>query len=293
MGDSLTMIKSMTGYGMGKNAFFCVEIRSHNHRFCEILLRLPFQSGALEHRMREYIKSRISRGRIQVDITYGEEGFNNLEIDENLAKRLIASIRKVGESLGLKDDLSLGHLVSYFKEIIRPKERDDPEVLWYHIKEAFDIATDNLLLMRRREGDRLYKEILMRIKAISHLLEGIKERAGEVVLEYKERLKKRIIELSRSENGFDEYRLSMEVAFFAERSDITEELVRMDSHLEQMEEILGVDGPVGKRLDFLTQELSREIGTITSKTTNVKIAHAAVNIKDELEKIREQIQNVE
>lgn len=287
------MTKSMTGYGLGKNEFFRVQIRSHNHRFCEAILRLPFQFAALEDKTREHIKGRVSRGRLQVDITYEDEKLSDFEIDQILAKRFISSLRQVGESLGLRDDLSLGHLIFAAKDIIRPKEKDyDLEVFWGHIKEALDMAIDSLLVMRTEEGKRLYEDILLRIKTIGHLLEGIKERTGEVVLEYKERLTKRISELSGVKD-FDEHRLNLELALFAEKSDITEELVRLTSHLELMEETLGMDGPIGKRLDFLTQELTREINTVASKTTNTKIVQDAVNIKDELEKIREQVQNVE
>lgn len=286
------MVKSMTGYGLGENELFRVEMRSHNHRFCETLLHLPPQFAPLEHKVRDHIKGRISRGRIQAVINHEAEETCGFEIDEDAAKNFVSSLRKAGESLGLQDDLSLGHLIFAPKDITLLRKKDyDLENLWGHLKEALDRAIDNLLVMRREEGKRLCEDILGRVKAIRSLLEGIKGRANEVVAEYKERLSKRVSELL--EGKVDENRLNVEMAVFAEKSDITEELVRLTSHLEQVQETLEMDSPIGKRLDFLNQEVNREINTVASKTTSVKIIQDVVEIKSELEKIREQVQNVE
>ena len=287
------MVMSMTGYGEGRNESFRVEMRSHNHRFCEILLRLAPELTPLEHRIKEHIKSKISRGRIQAFIAYDLLEKGNLEIDLGAAERLILRLREVGDSLKLRDDLSLGHLILATRDILVPKEKGyDLEDLWGHLKEALDRAMSNLLIMRAQEGKGLHGDILGRVKTIRHLLEGIKGRVDEVVVEYKERLLKRVTELTEGKR-FDQDRLNMEVAIFADKSDITEEVVRLTSHLEQVEQTLGMDGPMGKRLDFLAQELNREMNTIASKTSNVRIIQDAVEMKSELEKIREQLQNIE
>lgn len=286
------MVRSMTGYGLGKNGLFRVELRSYNHRFFDTLLRQPPEFAPLEHRIKEYIKARIPRGRIQAVITYEAEEAGGFKIDEEIAKNYVASLRKVGASLGLQDDLSLSHLIFALREITLFGKRDyDLEELWIYLKEALDEAINNLLEMRREEGKRLYEDILGRIKTIRSLVEGIKSRANEVVVEYKERLSERLTRLL--EGSIDEDRFNVEVVIFAQKSDITEELIRLTSHLEQCEETLKMDGPIGKRLDFLNQEVNREVNAIASKTTSVRIIQDVIEIKSELEKLREQVQNIE
>jgi len=288
------MVMSMTGYGLSKNDLFQVEMRSHNHRFCEILLRLPPQLIPLEHKIREHIKNRIARGRIQVVVECEPEEHGTLTIDQETARRFITVLRDAGNSLNLQDDLSLSHLVPVVRGLTTsPKEeRYTPEEFWEPFKEALDKAIDNLLVMRAEEGQELYKEILKRLRNIRQLLEEVKERIDEVVAEYKKKLSKRISELLANEK-IEGDRLNMEVAIFAEKSDITEEVVRLTSHLEQAEQTLNTEGSIGKRLDFLSQELNRELNTIASKTTSIKIIQNVIAMKDELEKIREQVQNVE
>lgn len=285
------MVMSMTGYGEGRGDLFKVEIRSYNHRFLELILRLPPQFNFLETRVRDHLKKRISRGKIQTNITYLPNEGDGFEIDYGVAKGFISTLRDVGRELGLRDDLSLSHLIS--SPLIRLKEKGyELESIWPHLEGPLDEAVDNLLEMRETEGKKLGDDLLRCIERIKEALDEIDKMKDGVVAHYRDRLSKRISEIV-GEGVVDHGRLEEEVALFAERSDINEEIVRLRSHLEGFLETLTLRTPIGKRLDFLSQELNREINTISSKTPDLGIIKGCLLIKNELERIREQIQNIE
>jgi uncharacterized protein (TIGR00255 family) len=291
------MIKSMTGYGrgewQGEGRKIEVEIKSVNHRYCDILLRLPRRLSSLETLVRSLIRQRISRGRIevftQVDDSLAEQ---RLELDLNLAKDYHLALKTLQENLGIPGEVRLETLVA-FKEIFSRKEAEtNLEKEWTAVRPALEAALDALEAMRLDEGLKLKEDFWGRLETIAKMLQEIEGKAPLALRACYDRLAQRVRELNEGA-GIDEARLAQEVAFLAERSDITEELVRIRSHLHQFREMLNSFEPAGRKLEFLLQEINREANTIASKANDAGIAQLSVGIKSELEKMREQVQNVE
>lgn len=294
------MIRSMTGFGRGRaqadGREFLVEIKTVNHRYCDIYIKLPRQISFLEDKVREVIGKSISRGKVDVFINYEDfsEDSKNILIDEGLAKTYIKSVEYLRDKYGLKDDISVS-LIAKFPDILKvEKPEEDEEKIWNLLYEALSHALDSLISMRETEGEGLKNDLLERTDAIEKVVQEISIRAPEVVKEYKCKLENRIKEILEQQ-VIDENRLAMEVAIFADRCNIDEELVRLESHINQLRQTLNSDSdtPVGRKLDFLIQEMNREINTIGSKANDLSITQSVVEIKSELEKIREQIQNIE
>lgn len=292
------MITSMTGYGRGKCSCegkdFVVEIKTVNHRYSDVYIKMPRQISFLEDKVREEVSKAVSRGKADVYISfddYGEDAKNVL-IDEGLVKTYINAVELLKTKYNLKDDISVS-LIAKFPDVLKvEKAQQDENKIWELLKEALNGAIDSLISMRRIEGEGLKRSLLERGAYIETVLKEISMRAPEVVKEYKSKLESRIKELL-DQQVVDENRLSMEVAIFADRCSIDEEIVRLGSHLAQFRQILDMDGPVGRKLDFLLQEMNREINTIGSKANDLTITRFVVDVKSELEKIREQIQNIE
>jgi len=289
----------MTAYGRGEVSTdterVLVEIRGVNHRFMDIQCRLPRVYSSWNERIRKIIQSSgIRRGRIEV-IVQLEESPEKIErplLNEALARNYYLALKELCFKIGLDDSPRLSDLIS-IKDIFEvPEEEDRTEKLWEIVEEALNEALDTFMDMRKVEGENLAKDIRERLTKISSLIEQVKEYAPSVVEHYREKLRKRILELV-PEDKFDESRFLQEVTIFADRSDITEELVRAESHVSQFMEILEQGGTIGKKMEFLLQELSREINTIGSKANSVDIAGLVVEMKNEVEKIREQVQNIE
>jgi len=290
----------MTGYGRGKSQAegreFLVEIKTVNHRYCDIYIKVPRQISFLEDKVREVIGKSISRGKVDVFITYDDfsEDSKNILIDEGLAKTYIKSVEYLRDKFGLKDDISVS-LIAKFPDILKvEKSEQDEDKIWSLLYEALSHALDALINMRQIEGEGLKNDLLERADAIEKVVQEISIRAPEVVKEYKCKLENRLKEILEQQ-VIDENRLAMEVAVFADRCNIDEELVRLGSHINQLRQTLNSDSdlPVGRKLDFLIQEMNREINTIGSKANDLIITQNVVEIKSELEKIREQIQNIE
>ncbi len=292
------MIRSMTGYGEASRGTpfgkIRVQIRSLNHRFLDLVLRLPPGFMALEPRFREVIKGCIRRGRVDLYLKIERnEGASPLRarVDWGLARSYLEGMRELKERFDLKGEVDLPLLLS-FREVLSPEEEElGEEELWREILPVLEEALRRLDESRRREGEALREDFLERLKAIGGHLQRIEERAPLVVEEYRRRLSSKAKELLDGE--LDEGRLAQEVALFASRADITEEVVRIRSHLEQFRERLGEGGPVGKALDFLIQEMVREANTIASKSSDLPITRHVLAIKEEVEKLREQVQNIE
>jgi uncharacterized protein (TIGR00255 family) len=291
------MIKSMTGYGrgewQGEGRKIEVEIKSVNHRYCDILLRLPRRFSSLETQVRNLIRQRISRGRIevftQVDDSLAEQ---RLELDLNLAQDYHLALKTLQENLGIPGEVRLETLVA-FKEIFSRKETEtDLEKEWTAVRAALEAALGALEAMRLDEGLKLKEDFGGRLETIAKMLQEIEGKAPLALRACYDRLAQRARELNEGV-GIDQARLAQEVAFLAERSDITEELVRIRSHLHQFREMLNSSEPAGRKLEFLLQEINREANTIASKANDAGIAQLSVGIKSELEKMREQVQNVE
>ncbi len=292
------MIRSMTGYGhyeyQNEEIRMNIEIKTVNHRYCDVYIRLPRQLSCFEDKIRSLITSRVSRGKIDVFINWENigEGKKEVILDEGLARAYYQAMSKIAQNLGLREDISSSSLAR-FPEILRvEKKEEDSEEIWKVLEQAVNEAVNNLLSMREAEGEKLKKSLLDICGFIEGYRQKILERAPHVVTEYREKLSARIRELLEN-NNIDEMRIAMEVAMFADKASINEELVRLKSHLEQFGQIINLDGPIGKKLDFLLQEMNREVNTIGSKANDLEITRNVVELKSEIEKIREQIQNIE
>lgn len=293
------MVRSMTGFGRGtyceNGKEFTVEIKSVNHRYIDFYIKLPRQIAYLEERVRETVSKSIFRGKVDIFISFEDrsDDARNVTLDESLAGAYIHAIDRLKERYSLKDDLSVS-LVSRFPDVLRiEKAEDDEEQLWYILSKALDISVSSLLQMREKEGNELRLSLLQKADYMEEIISQITNRSPEVVIEYKQKLENRIKELLNQQT-LDENRIAMEVAIFADRCGIDEELVRLGSHLIQLRDILSIKKqPVGRKLDFLVQEINREINTIGSKSNDIIITKNVLELKSETEKIREQIQNIE
>jgi uncharacterized protein (TIGR00255 family) len=293
------MIRSMTGFGRGESQGdgkqFLIEIKTVNHRYSDIFIKMPRQISYLEDKIREIVNKTLSRGKIDVYVSFEDhsEDAKSVLLDEALAKTYIKAIELLRDKYSLKDDITVS-LIARFPDVLKvEKTEEDADKIWGIMKIAVDNALNSLVSMRGNEGQELKKSLLERASYIENVIKDISLRSPEVVKEYKLRLENRIKELLSQQN-IDESRLSMEVAIFADRCSIDEELVRLGSHIAQMRETLDIpDQPVGRKLDFLVQEMNREINTIGSKANDLVIGRNVVELKSELEKIREQIQNIE
>ncbi len=292
------MIRSMTGYGRGEaqkdGKSFTVEIKTVNHRYSDISIRISKQISFLEEKVRDKVSKSLYRGKADILITYENfsQGKKSAIIDEDLAKAYIGALELLRDKFGIKDDITVS-LITKFPDIIRLKNaEEDEEELWRLLEIALDAAIESLISMREKEGKKLRYDLLLKGAFITEKLQEIKKRAPEVVKEYKIRLENRIKELVE-QRSVDEKRISMEVALFADRCSIDEEIVRLESHVDQMKDTLILQEPVGRKLDFLIQEMIREVNTIGSKANDLVIIKEVLEIKSEIEKLREQIQNIE
>jgi uncharacterized protein (TIGR00255 family) len=292
------MIKSMTGYGrveticQGKS--IVVEAKSVNHRFLEVYLRTPSALSPLEMEYKKKITERFKRGRIEVFIRFEGEAadVSRVNLNMEIARDYFDVLSRLKQEFNIQAPISLKTLTS-FRDIFSPPPETQlsPDFL-NQIEKTFLESLATLSNMRQEEGLAMFQDMQMRLKAITGILENIKLRAPQVVLEYQKRLSERIKELT---DGFmlDDARLAQEVAIMADRTDITEEIVRMHSHIGQFELLLQSDGTEGKKIDFLLQEMNREVNTIGSKVSDVEITRQVIEIKSELSKLREQAQNIE
>lgn len=292
------MVKSMTGYGRGESEHegrsFTVEIRSVNHRFCEVVIRLPKYYVALEDRVRKLIQEKVSRGRLDVFVTVDDRGAGNktVQVDKELAMAYYNALEDLRKTIGLEEKPGVVDIARLPDVIVLEEVQEDLEELWVLLSRAVDQAAGRLVEMRAAEGQRLKEDLLRRVAKLAEYTEAIARRAPLVVQEYRDKLQNRLKELV-AEVEVDENRLAAELAFFADRSNITEELVRLRSHFQEMLSTLESDEAVGRKLDFLVQEMNREFNTIGSKSNDLDISSTVVAAKSEVEKIREQVQNIE
>lgn len=292
------MTRSMTGFGRGQSQkdgkAFLVEIKTVNHRYSDIFVKMPRHLSFMEDKIRDLAGKSLSRGKIDLFISYEDtsEASKKVVFDEGLAKAYLEAAKSMRDRFKVKDDISVS-LLTKFPDILKvEKSEEDEELLWILLKEALDNALESLVKMRETEGERLKGDLLEKCSFIENSLKEIVKRAPDVVKEYKIKLENRIKELLEQQT-IDENRLATEVAFFADRCSIDEEIVRLGCHITQMREILKNNQPVGRKLDFLIQEMNREINTIGSKANDLQITRIVVDVKSEIEKLREQIQNVE
>jgi uncharacterized protein (TIGR00255 family) len=292
------MIRSMTGYGRGEvqvpGGACVVEVRSLNHRYCEIAVKTPRSFAAVENRIRDLIRSRFSRGRFDVHLSvdFSPSASRRLVVDRALARQLYVALTDLGRELGLSGQVSLATLLE-LREVVRVEENEhQSENMWPAIQEALEMALTNLERMRLSEGEALGRDLLQRVQRIEDWQTQIKNRLPALLVEYRQKLEGRINRLF-GDLEIDPARLAQEVVFYAERSDVTEEMTRLHTHLNEFRRLLHATEPVGRKLDFLLQEMNREINTTSSKVADSEVAALVVDIKSELERIREQAQNIE
>lgn len=292
------MLKSMTGYGRGEGTVngrhIVFEVKSVNHKYFECNARITRGCLFLEEKLKAYLQGRVSRGKFDVFLQVENvEGTGTVvEVNHALAGAYCKALGELKDRWALPGEVDVGMLSRYSDIFSVRKAPEDEEALWLAVQQVAGPAVESLLQMRELEGRRLERDIREKAGGILALVSQIEEKAPETVRLYQERLRARIQELL-GESSFDEQRVLTEVAIFADKVAIDEETVRLRSHFAQLEGLLAAQGPTGRKIDFLVQEMNREVNTIGSKSVNPEIAHLVVDIKSEIEKIREQVQNVE
>lgn len=294
------MLKSMTGFGRGEffddQHRFIVEIKAVNHRYNEIVIRMPKNLGSLEDKIRRSVSSTLVRGRIDIFITLDEYGEKKraVRVDKELAMAYHESLRDLAQLLSSTVNDTVRQ-IAHYPDVIKVEEvTEDVILLWPKLSTAIDMAVSHLMSMRLAEGLSIKQDLVARVAGISSHLITVEERAPVVLIEYRQKILGRMRELLATVGAEpDEGRLLQETAIFADRTSITEELVRLRSHLIQIDSTLNSGDAVGRKLDFIIQEINRETNTIASKANDFTIANLMIEIKSEIEKIREQIQNIE
>lgn len=296
------MLKSMTGFGRGEftdtSHTFIVEIKAVNHRYNDVVIRMPRVLNSLEDKIRRNILGKLSRGRMDVFITMDDytADKSNVQVDKQLALSYGRAFEELSRLL-MFDPSERERFAYVLKspDVVTQKDmRADADCLWDKLDAAINIAIENVIQMRKTEGNNIYADLVSRINLLREQLAKIEQRAPQIPLEAQKRINERINELLKEHSSVvDPERLAQEIAIFADKTNITEEIVRLKSHFEQFIKTIQSRQAVGRKLDFLVQELNREVNTIASKANDFTITTVAVDMKSEIEKIREQIQNVE
>lgn len=291
-------MKSMTGYGRARKSIdgkeISVEVRAVNHRYLDVNLKCPRAYSFLEEPLKKAAGTRIARGKVDIFVQILGTSADDVKVSVNtaLAQHYMDALRTLSEATGLPNDVSLLSLARMPEVLIEEQAEPDTEKLTAGVLEIFHEAVNEFDTMRTVEGEKMAADVRMRGQTIVSLLEKVEERAPQRTIEYREKLEKRMQELL-ADTTIDPQRILTEVAVFADRTAIDEETVRLRSHLSQMEEMLKDEKPIGRKLDFLVQEMNRESNTIGSKANDVTLSKIVVELKSEIEKIREQIQNIE
>lgn len=293
------MIKSMTGFGRSQvdesgYAISC-ELKGVNHRYFDPHIRISRRYGSLEEKIKEEIKKTVSRGRIEISINIEKSGEKprNIKVDKGLAMAYYNSLKDLAENLDIPAEFKLIDIFRLPEVYSLEDIEEDLEIAWQILQNSLALALDSLLEMRINEGQNLLEDILARNTFILAEVDKLEQRSPQVAKEYQEKIRRRITELIGQEM-VDEARILQEAAVFADRASITEEIVRLKSHVKQFNEVLrNGDDAVGRKCDFLVQEMFREINTVASKANDIEMSQVVVGVKAELEKIREQLQNIE
>lgn len=292
------MIKSMTGFGREQGIIdgyeILVEIRSVNHRYFEFSSRIPRSFGYLDEKLKSLLSERISRGKVEVSVTiFKTEGAEaEIEVNLDIAGGYVDALRKANESLKLTDDLALSSIMRLPDVFMIQKVQDDEEIIWNAVKQICDSAVDKFIEMRKVEGAKMFDDISSRLDFIEEKTCEIEKISPQITSNYENRLYSKIKD-TLGDKDIDEQRILTEVAIFADKTAVDEETVRLHSHISQFRELINSNEPVGRKLDFLVQELNREVNTIGSKAQDLSVTKTVVDLKAEIEKIREQIQNIE
>ena len=292
------MIKSMTGFGRAQKEIdgyvITVELKSVNHRYFEFSSRVPRQYGFLDEKLKSYINSKVSRGKIECYVTIDalDTDTADVVVNHTLANAYVKALKEISTEYNLKEDFGASSISRFPEVLVVRKSEDDEELLWSYVKAVCDEAIDRFIAMRTTEGAKMKDDIYSRGQFILDCVGYIEERSPQTVKEYNDKLVQRVHDLL-GDVSLDESRILQEVAIYADKVAVAEETVRLRSHIDQLNAFISSDEPVGRKMDFLVQEINRETNTIGSKANDVDIARKVVDIKAEVEKIREQIQNIE
>ena len=287
----------MTGYGVGRvkreDGECLIEIKSLNNKYCDINIKNNFQSLEIEQKIEKLIKDRVLRGKINILVKVENYGLTEEKImlNEDVADSSYKNLKALKEKYKLKDEIGIDSMLK-FRDIFTIVKEEETAKMWPLIEKTLNLALDSLLKMREKEGKALVTDIRKRVKKIQKLIDKIEKYAKSSPLDYQEKFLSKIKKLTEGLN-VDEGRIELEAAIFAEKTDITEEITRLKSHLIQFDELLNSEESVGRKMDFLTQEINREVNTIGSKTSDIEVTSLVVLVKSELEKIREQARNIE
>lgn len=292
------MIKSMTGFGRSEivkgNRKISVEIKSVNHRYLEAGIKMPKKLNVFESRMRDLLKKYAARGKIDIFINYEDDSENqvNLKFNQNIADEYMAIFNNMSEKYNLKNDMTVGGLARFPEVITMDEVQEDEEELWHFIEEAMKAALEQFVNTRILEGENLKKDLLGKLDHMEELVAFVEKRSPEIMKEYRSKLESKVKELL-GDTTIDESRIATEVIIYADKICVDEETVRLRSHIEHARKCLNEDGGIGRKMDFIAQEMNREVNTTLSKANDIEISNATIDLKTEIEKVREQIQNIE
>lgn len=292
------MTRSMTGFGRGSieenGRAFSIEIKSVNHRYLDLNIKMPRNLISLEEKIRKYIGENIRRGKVDVFITQSTYSKQDAvaTFNQSLGDGYFKCLQEIRDRYSVRDDISVS-LIARFPDVVTLEQKEeDLDEIWRYLFVPLKDAVDKLVKMREQEGAKLTEDVISRCNFIKETVDKVAFKAPLVVSDYREKLNSRLKELLEN-TQIDENRVAMEVAIFADKANIDEEIVRLNSHLIQMKETFKLNEPVGRKLDFIVQEMNREANTIASKSNDLELVNLVLNIKNEIEKIREQIQNIE
>ena len=292
------MIKSMTGFGRSEivkgNRKISVEIKSVNHRYLEAGIKMPKKLNVFESRLRDLLKKYATRGKIDIFINYEDDSESqvNLKFNQNIADEYMAIFNNMSEKYNLKNDMTVGGLARFPEVITMDEVQEDEEELWHFIEEAMKAALEQFVNTRILEGENLKKDLLGKLDHMEELVAFVEKRSPEIMKEYRSKLESKVKELL-GDTTIDESRIATEVIIYADKICVDEETVRLRSHIEHARKCLNEDGGIGRKMDFIAQEMNREANTTLSKANDIEISNAAIDLKTEIEKVREQIQNIE
>lgn len=292
------MIKSMTGFGRSEivkgNRKISVEIKSVNHRYLEAGIKMTKKLNVFESRMRDLLKKYATRGKIDIFINYEDDSESqvNLKFNQNIADEYMAIFNNMSEKYNLKNDMTVGGLARFPEVITMDEVQEDEEELWHFIEEAMKAALEQFVNTRILEGENLKKDLLGKLDHMEELVAFVEKRSPEIMKEYRSKLESKVKELL-GDTTIDESRIATEVIIYADKICVDEETVRLRSHIEHARKCLNEDGGIGRKMDFIAQEMNREANTTLSKANDIEISNAAIDLKTEIEKVREQIQNIE
>ncbi len=294
------MIKSMTGFGRCETEIdgraITVEIKSVNHRYFEFSCRTPRGYGFLDDKLKSFVNAQVARGKIDMFVSVGvkEDTPAEVSVNHSLVSGYLNAMKEISETYGIENDAAVVSLSRFPDVFTVHKAPEDEEKITADVLSAAQTALDSFIVMRQNEGEKMKADILSRAETILNIVSCIEERSPQTVEEYENRLLDRIRQTLEGFNvEIDEQRVLTEVALFSDKVAVAEETVRLRSHFEQLRAFLAIDQPVGRKLDFIIQEMNREANTIGSKVQDAALAHMVVDIKSEIEKIREQVQNIE